>query len=47
MWTGDFIGTGEFTSTTVGDGVFTLTELEEDTVTKMVVYIFKPMLTLF
>jgi len=29
MWTGDFIGTGEFTSTTVGDGVFTLTELEE------------------
>lgn len=29
LWTGEFIGTGEFNSETVGDGVFTLTEVEQ------------------
>ena len=29
MWTGIYIGTGEFTSETVGNGVYTLTEIEE------------------
>lgn len=29
MWTGIYIGTGEFNSETVGDGVFTLTEVKE------------------
>lgn len=29
MWSGIYIGTGEFNSETVGDGVFTLTEVKE------------------
>ena len=29
LWTGGYIGTGEFTSQTIGDGIFTLTEVEQ------------------
>ncbi len=29
LWNGEFIGTGEFVTSIIGDGVFTLTELDE------------------
>ena len=29
LWTGIYVGNGDFTTTTVGDGVFTLTEINE------------------
>ena len=29
LWTGEYIGTGEFNTSYLGDGVFTLTEIEE------------------